>query len=153
MRTEGHILVISEEAVRRRHEFRNPPARWILITAASVIGLLAIGWVFPALLLMRRTGRDQRPMRTAPLVAADCQPLDRFPAPALQVHGREDLETLRKREDKELAEYGWVDRSNGAVRIPIERAMQLIAQRGLKQPAGRPGKSSEQLIRERAEER
>ena len=33
--------------------------------------------------------------------------------------------------EKELYSYGWVDEKAGTVHIPIERAMDLIAQRGL----------------------
>ena len=36
-----------------------------------------------------------------------------------------------RREDLLLDNYSWVDRAQGKVRIPIERAMELIAQRGL----------------------
>jgi hypothetical protein len=36
------------------------------------------------------------------------------------------------REQRERVEgYGWVDRENGVVRIPIERAMELVAEEGL----------------------
>ena len=38
---------------------------------------------------------------------------------------------LHEREDLLLDHYSWIDRSKGTVRIPIERAMELIAQRGL----------------------
>jgi hypothetical protein len=30
-----------------------------------------------------------------------------------------------------LSTYGWVDRQNGTARIPIERAMDIIAEQGL----------------------
>ncbi len=35
-------------------------------------------------------------------------------------------------EEKALYSYGWVDEKAGTVRIPIERAMDLIAQRGFR---------------------
>jgi hypothetical protein len=55
-----------------------------------------------------------------------------FPAPRLQMdNGDQDLANLHEREDLLLNYYSWVDRSKGTVRIPIERAMELIAQRGL----------------------
>ena len=38
---------------------------------------------------------------------------------------------LHAREDLLLNNYSWVDQAQGKVRIPIERAMELIAQRGL----------------------
>ena len=34
-------------------------------------------------------------------------------------------------EEKTLYSYGWVDEKAGTVRIPIERAMDLLVQRGL----------------------
>ncbi len=53
------------------------------------------------------------------------------PAPRLQVDPRQDLQRLRENEKAELDSYGWVDQKNGIVHIPIDRAMDLIAQRGL----------------------
>jgi len=55
-----------------------------------------------------------------------------FPTPRLQSDdGNLDTADLHAREDLLLDNYSWADRSKGTVRIPIERAMQLIAQRGL----------------------
>lgn len=55
-----------------------------------------------------------------------------FPTPRLQTDdGMQDLANLHAREDLLLDHYTWIDRSQGKVRIPIERAMELIAQRGL----------------------
>ncbi len=56
----------------------------------------------------------------------------RFPTPRLQTDdGLQDVADLHTREDLLLENYTWVDRSQGKVRIPIERAMELIAERGL----------------------
>ena len=41
------------------------------------------------------------------------------------------LKQLRATEDALLTTYGWVDRPNGIVHIPIDRAIDLIAQHGL----------------------
>jgi hypothetical protein len=55
-----------------------------------------------------------------------------FPTPRLELDdGNQDLADLHDREDLLLNYYSWVDKPGGAVRIPIERAMELIAQRGL----------------------
>ena len=55
-----------------------------------------------------------------------------FPAPRLLTDdGNQDVADLHAREDLLLENYSWVDESTGKVRIPIERAMELIAQRGL----------------------
>jgi hypothetical protein len=55
-----------------------------------------------------------------------------FPTPRLQTDdGNQDVADLHAREDLLLDNYSWVDQSQGKVRIPIERAMELIAQKGL----------------------
>jgi Na+-transporting methylmalonyl-CoA/oxaloacetate decarboxylase gamma subunit len=54
-----------------------------------------------------------------------------FPAPQLEINERDQLDQIRLEEEDTLATYGWVDQSAGKVRIPIDRAMDLIAQRGL----------------------
>ncbi|HEY3704030.1 MAG TPA: hypothetical protein VGL22_03160 [Terracidiphilus sp.] len=57
-----------------------------------------------------------------------------FPTPRLQSDsgdGGQDLTDLHAREDLLLQHYTRVDGQQGKVRIPIERAMELIAQRGL----------------------
>ena len=55
-----------------------------------------------------------------------------FPSPRVQTDdGNEDTAELHAREDLLLNNYSWADRSKGKVRIPIARAMELIAQRGL----------------------
>ena len=55
-----------------------------------------------------------------------------FPTPRLLTDdGDQDVADLHAREDLLLNNYTWIDQSKGTVRIPIEQAMQLIAQRGL----------------------
>ena len=55
-----------------------------------------------------------------------------FPTPRLQTdNGAQDLVDLHQREDLLLDHYSWVNESQGQVRIPIQRAMELVAQRGL----------------------
>jgi hypothetical protein len=56
----------------------------------------------------------------------------RFPTPRVQTDdGNLDVADLHAREDLLLDNYSWIDKSQGKVRIPIERAMQIIAQKGL----------------------
>jgi hypothetical protein len=58
--------------------------------------------------------------------------MQQYPTPRLQTDdGAQDIADLHAREDLLLNSYSWVDQSQGKVRIPIERAMDLIAQRGL----------------------
>lgn len=62
-------------------------------------------------------------------------------APRLQVTPREDLQRILADQQSKLETYGWEDRQAGTVRIPIERAMDLLVQKGL--PVATPGSSGQ----------
>lgn len=53
------------------------------------------------------------------------------PEPRLSITPGDELKALRAEENKLLEGYEWVDRDKGIVRIPIARAIEIIAQRGL----------------------
>jgi hypothetical protein len=53
------------------------------------------------------------------------------PTPALQTQPFTDIHLLRQGESEKLDAYGWVDKEGGIARIPIDRAMEVILQRGL----------------------
>ena len=50
--------------------------------------------------------------------------------PMLQVDDVRDMNMMRKMQTTQMEEYQWINKDTGSVRIPIERAMELIAQRG-----------------------
>ena len=54
-----------------------------------------------------------------------------FPAPQLETDERLQLNKVRLREEDTLSTYDYIDKNAGSIRIPIDRAMDLIAQRGL----------------------
>lgn len=58
-------------------------------------------------------------------------PAASFGSPPLQTAASEDLGRFREEQAGKLHSYGWIDRRQGIIRIPIERAMALIAERGL----------------------
>jgi hypothetical protein len=67
-----------------------------------------------------------------------------FPEPRLLTDdGNQDVADLHAREDLLLDNYTRIDGQQGKVRIPIERAMELIAQRGL--PVA-PAEQNKQLM-------
>ncbi len=60
------------------------------------------------------------------------QMVKRFPTPRLQTDdGNMDVAQMHAREDMLLNYYSWINQQAQTVRIPIDRAMQLLAQRGL----------------------
>jgi hypothetical protein len=67
-------------------------------------------------------------------------PLPLPPEPRLQVGPKADLERVRAYERGRLETFGWTDRDRQIARIPIERAMQLLAERGI---AGWPAQTAQ----------
>jgi hypothetical protein len=53
------------------------------------------------------------------------------PEPRLLTKPGADLAAMRAEEDQILGSYGWIDRERGIVRVPIDRAITLLAQKGL----------------------
>lgn len=54
-----------------------------------------------------------------------------FPDPRLQNNDRLDMETFKKEENEILSTYGWEDKSQNLVRVPIDNAMDLLLQKHL----------------------
>jgi hypothetical protein len=54
-----------------------------------------------------------------------------FPSPKLEEDERGQLSGFLTSEENTLYTYGWVDEKAGKIHIPIERAMDLLVQRGL----------------------
>jgi hypothetical protein len=60
------------------------------------------------------------------------QTTEQFPQPRLQTDdGSQEIADLHAKEDLLLENYSWVDKPQGKARIPIERAMELVAKQGL----------------------
>jgi hypothetical protein len=66
-----------------------------------------------------------------PLSPLAKQALPVVAGPQLQPNPALELSDLRRQEDAQLNGYGWVDQPTGLVRIPVERAIELMAERGL----------------------
>jgi hypothetical protein len=54
-----------------------------------------------------------------------------FPEPQLETNERTELNKARLREENTLSTYDYIDQNAGTVRIPIDRAMDLLVERGL----------------------
>ncbi|MBI3682820.1 MAG: hypothetical protein HY235_20805 [Acidobacteria bacterium] len=53
------------------------------------------------------------------------------PEPRLQVFPANDLGTFKEIQRKQVDSYGWVDRESGVARVPVDRAMEMVLQKGL----------------------
>jgi hypothetical protein len=116
---------------RRRHEPGEVDSRAIVVAAAGLAVALIV--IAAAALGAHRMLRPDRP--AAAPVAAE------VPAPRLQSSPASDLRALLRQKNAMLDEYRWIDPSRGVVRIPIDRAMQLLIERqgrGTVPPSGPP---------------
>jgi hypothetical protein len=69
--------------------------------------------------------KEERPVMAVPVPSA-------FPPqPRLQAKPWEELQIMRQNEDRVLTTYGWVNKKAGTVRIPIDRAMEIVVEKGL----------------------
>jgi len=73
-----------------------------------------------------------------------------FPEPRLEKSERNELREFIENQDRKLATYNWVDKNKGIVQIPVDRAMDLIVQRGL--PVRPQAKEQEQPQKEGSSE-
>lgn len=112
------------------HETRDVRFRPIVIAAVALVVVTAAVAQSMRVLLNFFASRESRASAPAsPLAGAYGRHVP--PEPRLQTHPVEDLERLRALESAALGTYEWVDREAGLVRIPIERAMDVLAERGL----------------------
>lgn len=95
--------------------------------------LLGLGWMFRRLETAAR--RADLPQSA---VAARHTP----PAPRLQVQPEADLVQFRQAEQRVLSSYGWLNRQEKSVHLPIDRAIDLLAERGFPEPEDQSAKQS-----------
>ena len=116
----------------RGHERRDVELRVVVALGLGIAIFLTVATLASRLAFGYLAGRE-RALDAPPSALHDARPTPK--GPRLQVAPRVDLESMRAEEDAILHSYGWIDREGGVVRIPIERAMELLAERGLPSPA------------------
>ena len=73
--------------------------------------------------------RAQNPGSFVAAPFAGTRPLP--PPPRIQPNPGADIQDYFQSQQNILNTYGWIDRQSGIVRLPIDRAMELLLQRGL----------------------
>jgi hypothetical protein len=112
-----------------------PAARYmpedLHLRAFLVAGLLILASIAFALLaalgVMHLGNEGRAPPRIAARVAGAGKPPPIEGAVTLQPNPGQDIRAFDAEKRQLIGSYGWVDRSQGVARIPIERAMALIA--------------------------
>ncbi len=129
-----------EQTQQIGHEVRDVSVRgvvWFAIGLAASIALIGVIGIGLYQLFEHRHPSPDSPSR----IALDAHMI--ASPPQLQISPTDDYEKFRASEDAKLKSYGWIDKQAGIIRIPIERAMELIAQRGLPTRGGGTPDASE----------
>ena len=98
-------------------------SKWaVALAIVMVVVFFAMRWLFGFYGKEQSLGRPASPFENARVLP---------PRPRLQVEPRADLHAYCVQQLATLNSYGWEDQHNGVVRIPVDRAMDLIMQQGL----------------------
>lgn len=119
------------------YEKRDAYAGWILliITFLGIGGLVMHGSLAAMYHLLLRKAPPEDAYRVSYSREGHALP---YEYPRLQVSPAADLQEFEARQHAVLNQYGWIDRSNGVVRLPLDRAVDLVLERGLPTRSG-PG--------------
>lgn len=133
----GHSASVSAGPVD--HELSYRSIGWF-VAGIAILSLAAFAgmWILSSRL---KAGSIARDPAASPMPEAN-QPRPR-PRAALQADPTADMQKFRAEEDAVLSSYRWVDKSAGIARIPVSRAIDLLAERGLPSvPAPAPAKAA-----------
>jgi hypothetical protein len=104
----------------------NPILKFLafLVAGSTVIALLVV----PFYNYLERREAAEKTSRY-PMSLTEERPAP--PPPRLQTYPFQDIKELRQHDKPLVGTYEWIDQNAGTVRIPVERAMDLLAERGL----------------------
>jgi hypothetical protein len=113
------------------HENTDVNIRGVVLAASGliVITLLAMwlaGALFSYLNREAQQSQGRSPMATTAVELPS--------APLIQHHPEDDLRQMHEEQARILNGYRWVNRDGGIARIPIDRAMKVLLERGLLNP-------------------
>jgi hypothetical protein len=126
----GHGVEIEQQDLR-------PSSDYAFLTGLAIAGVLIYFILWGMYHALDAYSRHHQPA-VNPLVQPEADTrvvapgtFDKVPGPRLETNERLEINDFRLKEEQRLNSYGWVDQQAGIVHIPIERAMQLVEQRGL----------------------
>lgn len=125
--TTGHEL--SDLSPKRISLFGVGLAALVIVSLVVVYGMLV--WL--------RRGAAERAERPVSLSVTS----EPRPGPELAVDAGQSLKTMRQQEENRLKSYGWIDEEHGIVHIPIDRAIEMLAKKGLPSRPRNPSANDE----------
>jgi len=137
-RRSGHIEPNREVGYERRDaNIRSMLEFGFWLAMVLVVTLFAMKLAYHYFAKMEPVGAPASPFTNVREIPA---------GPLLQSMPHVDLQTYCEDQQQQVNTYGWVDQQAGVVRLPVDRAMDLILERGLPTRAASqapPGSSAE----------
>jgi hypothetical protein len=96
----------------------------VALVVSLIVVVLAVAWLFD---FLADRAADAEPPKSPLANLRDTVP----PAPRLQESPAFDLRVMRGQEMAALKQTRWIDQQAKVLQMPVDRAMQLIAERGL----------------------
>jgi hypothetical protein len=118
----------STEKRHTGHEVSDLDPKRIALFAVT-LAVIVVGVIFVTYALLRRFATAEVKSQAIPSPLSYTR--EPTPEPRLIVNSGQDLKAMRAAENAVLHSYDWVDKDHGVVRIPIERAIAILAARGL----------------------
>jgi hypothetical protein len=112
-------------AVDSELDFKSIVGFAVILTIVTVV-VLALMWGMGIVFKEAEQAKDRPP---SPMAEALIDPIP--PGPRLQSAPPRDMDELRAQDKDTLDTYGWIDQAGGVARIPIDRAMSLVLEKGV----------------------
>ena len=125
--TETRPMGSSADPHEHEHEHSDVNIRALLVSIAVLAAVvLATCLAMWGLFRLYEAGAKKSDPIASPVADTTSTP----PEPQLQAYPRKDMDDMRHQNDSLLHTYGWTDKAAGKVHIPIDRAIDIMAQRG-----------------------
>lgn len=126
-----------QESIAQGHEVRDLSVRGIVWFGIGLLLMGACALIVSTTVLVVSSKQGGISYQYPPININNAPAPTLPPEPRLEQVPGLQLQGLRSQEDQLLNTYGWIDQKAGAVHIPIDRAIELMLQRGLpSRPAG-----------------
>lgn len=112
----------------------------IVKTGIWLVGTIVVSMILMAFMsgYLKRFEQKKDPARS-PIAEVNDRVLPPTPrlqgAPGSELGPEAELETMLAEEQRILRGYGWVSKEGGIARIPVARAIEILAEKGLPAPA------------------
>jgi hypothetical protein len=110
------------------HELSDLRPGYVAFFGIGLFVVLVISAAIASLIIHYKTVQHTRQDTPIPRLAGEREAM---PDRRLQIDAPNELRQLRAAEETALNGYGWVDKDAGIVKIPVDRAMEILAKKGL----------------------